>query len=90
MAAVRMKRRSRIKKKNHSDLVIVAMSGWGGQEEVVKDDLAVPSLNDQKDGSHHVQKSKKTDEDAGSLWDLLSLRCQEKVFVVLSKEDKEI
>lgn len=32
----------------------------------------------------YVQKSRKTDEEEDSLWDLSSLRCQEKVQVVLS------
>lgn len=41
----------------------VAMSGWGGQEEeVVRDDLKVPSLNDQKDGSYQVQTPRKAEE----------------------------
>lgn len=32
----------------------------------------------------HVQKSRTIDEEASSLWDLLSLRFQEKVYVALS------
>lgn len=36
----------------------------------------------------HVQKPRKTDEEVDSLGDLLSLRCREEVWVVLSNRGK--